>query len=125
MKRVLLLCMIALTVLSCSKDDDVQLREPSNQEHTLVFETGELQNFVSVFTDTEIVYSDTSEFFVTGYNSDTRTVVIDIPAGAIRVETDFYIEDGSPVTIRLFNSLGNIVDERTIQQQSYTYTYEF
>lgn len=123
MKRVLLLFMIILT-MSCSTDD-VQDTSFNNQSYTLVYETQELGESITVYAGSEITYTVGFEFIESDYDSDTNKVIVETQPGPTKIESNFYIENGSEVSIILFDSGGNIVDEQTISQVNYNYIYEF
>lgn len=123
MKRVLLMCMIAL-MAACSTNDDVQ-RTSSNQMYTLVFETQDVPQSVSVYAVTNIDYVSGFDSIESPYDYVNNTVTVVIQPGAEKIESSFYIEDGSEVTIILYNDEGNVVSQQVIEQTNYNYTYEF
>lgn len=122
MKRVLLLFMIILT-MSCSTDD-VQERAV-NESYTLVYTTGELPVSVSVYAGTRIDYNNSFEFVDSQYDDVANTITVETDLNPIKIESNFYIENGSEVSIILYDSGGTVIDEQTIAQVDYTYIYEF
>jgi len=124
MKRVLLLCMIALMIVACSTDD-VQQRNVAEESYTLVYTTGEVAASVTVFAGTEVTYNEGFEFIDSDYDSSLNTVTVQTQTNVVKIDSNFYIEDGSEVTITLYDSGGNLIDERTIEQENYNYVYNF
>lgn len=122
MKRVLLLLIFILT-LSCSKDN---IQEKSrDQSYTLVFTTTNLEQSVTVSAGTEITYESTFEFINSEYDTLNNTITIETELNPVKIDTNFYIENGSEVSIILYNYEGNIIDEKTITQINYNYIYQF
>ncbi|WP_438710736.1 hypothetical protein ACSTS3_18650 [Aquimarina muelleri] len=124
MKKTLLLLTLILT-LSCSKDDEGTEIINANLSYKLVYTTGLLPNSTLVRSGNTITYETDFEFKEVGYDEATRTVTVETKENPVKIESNFYIEDGSEVDIKLYNSNGNVVDEKTIAQTNYTYTYEF
>ena len=124
MKKVLLLCMLILT-MSCSTDDSTTQRAASEKSYSLVYTTQELPASTTVYAGTEVTYVEGFEFIVSEYDNVTNTVTVDTEVGPTKIESNFYIENGSEVSIILYDNEGNVIDERTISQIDYTYIYEF
>lgn len=124
MKKVLLLCMLILT-MSCSTDDSPTQRAASEKSYSLVYTTQELPASTTVYAGTEVTYEGSFEFIVSEYDNVTNTVTVDTEVGPTKIESNFYIENGSEVNIILYDNEGNVIDERTISQIDYTYIYEF
>lgn len=124
MKKVLLLCMLILT-MSCSTDDSPTQRVASEKSYSLVYTTQELPASTTVYAGTEVTYEGSFEFIVSEYDNVTNTVTVDTEVGPTKIESNFYIENGSEVNIILYDNEGNVIDERTISQIDYTYIYEF
>lgn len=122
MKRVLLLFM-SILILSCSTDD-VQERAV-NESYTLVYTTGELPVSVSVYAGTRIDYNNSFEFVDSQYDDVANTITVETDLNPIKIESNFYIENGSEVSIILYDSGGTVIDEQTIAEVDYTYIYEF
>ena len=124
MKKVLLLCMLILT-MSCSTDDSPTQRAASEKSYSLFYTTQELPASTTVYAGTEVTYVEGFEFIVSEYDNVTNTVTVDTEVGPTKIESNFYIENGSEVSIILYDNEGNVIDERTISQIDYTYIYEF
>ena len=122
MKKVLLFMML-LTVMSCSTDD-VQQRS-ATESYTLVYTTQNLAESVTVYAGSEITYESSFEFIDSDYDSDSNTVTVQTQPGPVTLESNFYIENGAEVSIILYDSGGNIIDEQTISQINYTYNFNF
>ena len=124
MKKVLLLFMTTL-MMSCSIDD-VQERSSERQSYTLVYTTQNLEEYVTVYAGTKINYEDSSiEFINSEYDLVTNTVTIQTRPGPINIDSNFYIENGTEVSIILYDSEGAVITEQTITQVNYNFTYEF
>lgn len=125
MKRVLLLFMTIL-MMSCSTDDDVQRSAVNGDSYTLVYTTQHLDPSIQVYAGTTVDYSDgTFEFIHSDYDMEANTVTIETDFGAVKIDSNFYIQNGTQVSIKLYNSSGEIVDEQTIHEVNYNYVYEF
>jgi len=111
--------------MSCSTDDSPTQRAASEKSYSLVYTTQELPASTTVYAGTEVTYVEGFEFIVSEYDNVTNTVTVDTEVGPTKIESNFYIENGSEVSIILYDNEGNVIDERTISQIDYTYIYEF
>jgi len=123
MKRVLLLIMTIL-IISCSKEENFK-DYVTTDSYTLVYTTKHLPEGFRVYAGTTVTYSDSFEFINSDYNEEANTVVVETKNGPVKIDSNLYAQGGSEVTIVLYNSSGDIVDQRTISGENYNYIYEF
>lgn len=127
MKRVLLACMIVL-MTACSADEvETQNITTVGTEgtYTLVFQTQDVEDFVSVYAGSEITYAGGPEFVHSSHDYVNDVLVIETKENPTKIDTNFYIENGTPVNIRLYNYEGQVIDSRTIITYNYNYVFEF
>ena len=125
MKRVLLAFMIVL-MTACSADEVETQRTVGNENtYTLVFQTQDVEDYVSVYAGSEITYAGGSEFVHNTHDYVNDVLVIETKENPTKIDTNFYIENGTPVSIRLYNYEGQVIDSRTIISYDYNYVFEF
>lgn len=126
MKNTFLALIAIFVFTACSSDDSEEGElQNANISYKLVYTTGILPNYYEVRSGNTITYESSFEFKEVGYDVETRTVTIETDVNPVKIESNFYIEGGSEVNIKLYDSLDNIVDEQTISEVNYTYIYEF
>ncbi|NRR91395.1 hypothetical protein HSX10_07445 [Winogradskyella undariae] len=127
MKNIFLTLIAILSLVACSSDDDGEVAEMTNANlsYKLVYTTGVLPSYYVVRAGNTITYEDSFEFKEVGYDEDTRTVTVETDLNPVKIESNFYIEGGSEVNIKLISSEGNIIDEQTISEVNYTYIHNF
>jgi len=129
MKKTFLALIAILSLVACSSDDDSQEQnEPNNLNlsYKLVYTTQHLDPSIQVYAGTTIDYYDgTFEFIHTDYDMEANTVTIETELGPTKIETNFYIQNGTEVDIVLSDSNGNVIDELTIHEVNHNYVYEF
>jgi len=124
MKKIFLAIIMTLVLVACSSDDN-ESPDMANLSYKLIYTTGLLPESFLVRSGNTITYEDSFEFKEVGYDVDTRTVIVETGLNPIKIESNFYIEGGSEVNIKLIDSQGNIVDEENIAEVNYTYIHNF
>ena len=126
MKKILLFLITILT-FSCNlaEEETQEERKLTKENYSLVFSTQKLDDFVTIYAKSKIVYADSTLSFTSEYNESKRAIVIDLKTNPESITTDFYIEDGSEVNVVLFSSVGDVLDEKVISEINYTYNYKF
>mgnify|MGYP000368513455 CR=1 FL=1 len=128
MKKVSLLLIVFLSLISCSSDDNEnQPQQPISQSHILEFTTGTLELWVSVILTTTLTFEDGTQATINSeYDYNTQIVSVEIPENTTSFELDFYIEDSSEAQMRFYGSVDGVnVHQETISQQDYQYQYSF
>lgn len=117
--------MLTLT-LSCSKENIEEKSIPNLQSYELVYQTYNLQPGTTVYAGSTVTYSEERfEFIQSEYDDLQNTVTVKTKQGPIKIDSNFYIQNGTSVNIRLYDSEGNIIDEKDITEVNYNYVYEF